>query len=194
MLTEELGERFEIARTSIKKWCVATPAQAPLDALDTILKAEHLTADAIASVTATLGASGARVVNGDMPNVNAAHLLALLAIDGELTFHSSHDAGRMRDPLVLAMRERVRLIPSEAIGLDRDAVVEVSTRDGRMFMHHARHVRGTPENAMDANEVTEKAADLLTPVLGKRTPQLIAALLRINTIADVRELRELLRA
>src|SRR6267142_6267139 len=37
-LVEKLGERYEIVRTSIKKWTVGSPIQAPLDALETMLK------------------------------------------------------------------------------------------------------------------------------------------------------------
>src|SRR5437764_3630931 len=37
-LVDRLGERYEIVRTSIKKWTVGSPIQAPLDALETILK------------------------------------------------------------------------------------------------------------------------------------------------------------
>ena len=38
MVVEKLGERYEIMRTNIKKWTVGSPIQAPLDALDTLLK------------------------------------------------------------------------------------------------------------------------------------------------------------
>src|SRR5580698_6054807 len=39
-LVEELGNRFEIGQTNIKKWTVGSPIQAPLDALQLILQ-EH---------------------------------------------------------------------------------------------------------------------------------------------------------
>ena len=37
-LIDKLGERFEVIRTNIKKWSVGSPIQAPLDALDTLIK------------------------------------------------------------------------------------------------------------------------------------------------------------
>ena len=37
-LVEKLGERYEIARTNIKKWTVGSPIQAPLDATYNIMK------------------------------------------------------------------------------------------------------------------------------------------------------------
>jgi 2-methylcitrate dehydratase PrpD len=41
MVVEELGRRFEVMRTDIKKWSVGAPIQAPLDALDTLIKRER---------------------------------------------------------------------------------------------------------------------------------------------------------
>lgn len=194
LAVEALGERFEVAHTSIKKWCVATPAQAPLDALATLMRDNALTHHDIAAITATVGATGAKVVTGTMPNVNAQHLLALLAADGSLTFHSSHDAARMHDPLVLDIRARVTIEPSEAMGLGRDAVVVVRTQDGRSLRHHARHVRGTPDNAMERREVVEKALDLMEPILAARSADLVEALLGIERVGDACDLAPLLQS
>src|SRR5260370_2522386 len=44
-LVEKLGERYEIARTNIKKWTVGSPIQAPLDALAGFFKQRSFTAD-----------------------------------------------------------------------------------------------------------------------------------------------------
>jgi len=38
MLTDKLGERYEIMRNAVKKWTVGLPIQAPLDALDNLIK------------------------------------------------------------------------------------------------------------------------------------------------------------
>ena len=38
MVIDKLGERYEISRTNIKKWTVGSPIQAPLDALEILLK------------------------------------------------------------------------------------------------------------------------------------------------------------
>ena len=37
-LIEKLGERYEVTRTNIKKWRVGSPIQAPLDAMEILLK------------------------------------------------------------------------------------------------------------------------------------------------------------
>jgi len=49
-LVEKLGERYEIARTNVKKWTVGSPIQAPLDALAGFFKQRSFTADDVRKV------------------------------------------------------------------------------------------------------------------------------------------------
>jgi 2-methylcitrate dehydratase PrpD len=51
-LVNGLGQQFEVANTDIKKWTVGTPIQAPLDALQSIMKGRPFKADDVRSVTA----------------------------------------------------------------------------------------------------------------------------------------------
>src|SRR3989442_2733062 len=45
-LARELGERFEILGTNIKKWSAGSPAQSPIDAVLHLMQTQRLTADA----------------------------------------------------------------------------------------------------------------------------------------------------
>ena len=45
MLVDKLGERYEITRTNVKKWTVGAPIQAPLDALENLLKKHRFEPD-----------------------------------------------------------------------------------------------------------------------------------------------------
>ena len=97
-LVEGLGERFEILSTNIKKWSVGSPAQSALDALTCLMESEKPAPDEIAAIQVHLPARSARTVdNAPMPDVNVQHLMAMLLVDGRLTFHSVHDRGRMQD-------------------------------------------------------------------------------------------------
>lgn len=195
MLVDALGTRFEIAETTIKKWCVATPAQAPLDGLKTLMDLHHVKPSEITRVTACISATSAKVVmDRDMPNVDVQHLLALLLIDGDLSFHSAHDADRMRDARVIDARRRVIISPSQAMDpRSRHAIVTVETRDGSKFEHHVTDVRGTPANPMSKSEVIAKVSGLVTPILGESTADnLIDAVLAIDTVENIQSLRSLL--
>ena len=191
VLVRGLGQEFDVAITTIKKWCVATPAQASLDGLYKIMREQDLSLDTIAEVIAEIPAYGARVVTGrTMPNVDVLHLLSVMLVDGKLTFASSHDIARMADPAVRMAAKRVRIVPSQEMEQNaREAFVTVVTTDGRRFREHVRHVRGTPMNPMEEAEVTAKARDLIEPVLGAaRTGRLIELVLAVESLKDVRDI------
>src|SRR6267378_2573642 len=62
-LVDRLGERFEVTRTDIKKWTVGSPIQAPLDALDNLLRRRPFEPDQVQRIVVRLATSGGAVVN-----------------------------------------------------------------------------------------------------------------------------------
>lgn len=198
LLTEGLGTRFEIMEASIKKWCVGSPIQAALDALEALIAENGLTPETVTRIEATMPDDRLPIVdNRDMPDVCLQHLLALLLADGRLDFASSHDRARMEDPAVLAVRRKIEVVPSAELTAARparQAIVAVETADGRHLSRRTRAVLGTPDNPMSEAQVEAKARDLLGPALGAaRADRLIAAVREIEGMADVRELRPLLQ-
>ena len=147
-LVQGLGEEYEILRTTVKKWCVGAPIQAPLDALTALMAGHALGPDDPVTLTVRLSEGRARFLAGArMLDVDCRHLLALTLVDGTLTFAAAHDEARTRDPAVAALRQRVRLVGDPALGTpEGPVVVEAATRDGRVLAHRvdAAAVRGTP--------------------------------------------------
>jgi len=198
-LVDGLGERFEIMQASIKKWCVGSPIQAALDSTVSLIAEHALCASDVAKVRAVMPDDRFVIVNNrDMPDVCLQHLVALTLVDGGLTFATSHDMERMKDPEILAMRAKIDAIPSAELTEARparQAIIEIDTQDGRTLIRRTRAVLGTPDNPMNAAQVEEKAGDLIAPILGEhRTNALIEALRGLSTISDVRDLRSLLTA
>jgi 2-methylcitrate dehydratase PrpD len=192
-----LGQASMIMEAAIKRWCVGSPVQAALDAVEVLRSESRFDAGDIAAVTIRLPSDGAQVVdNGPMPNVNCQHLAALALTDGDLTFESSHDHARMLDPKVQALKDRTTLVHDDAlVGArpPRQAIVELLLCDGRRLRHHARAVRGTPDNPMTWDEVAAKADDLMEPVLGSScSKDVIAAVADIETIGDAGNLARML--
>jgi 2-methylcitrate dehydratase PrpD len=188
----KLGD--EILGSNIKKWCVGSPVQAPLDSLEAL--APSLPApESIKQVTVEIQANEAFIVDGrDMPNISLQHLTALYICDRGLTFESAHDFPRMADPQVAALRARVKLIPSEELQRagGRQAIVTIETEDGKTLRHHTKAVRGTWGNPMPREEVNAKAYDLMAPLLGeKRTGALLDSLWKLETL-DAKALDDLL--
>lgn len=199
MLTQGLGTTYEIMNTNIKRWSVGSPIQAPLDSMELLLREHHLSAGEVDHVVVRISHQGADIVNNrEMPDICLQHLMGLMLVDGQVTFASSHDRGRMHDPDVRLMRQRIDLRGDDALERampSRQAIVEVTTRDGRVLRHHTKAVRGTAENPLTSDEVARKCLPLLVPVLGQQRAQsLVDAVWAIEELNDVRDLRPLLRA
>ncbi len=198
-LVRDLGLRYEIMNTNIKRWPVGSPIQAPLDSLRELMGKHSVHAGDIEKVVVRVAHQGANTVdNRDMPDISMQHMCAVMLIDGTVTFASSHDVKRMRDREVLALRRRIELSGDDALSAampSRQGIVEITLKDGRTLAHHTQAVRGTAENPMTRAEVDEKGYDLIAPVLGKaRARKLCDTVWRLEKLRDVRALRPLLRA
>jgi 2-methylcitrate dehydratase PrpD len=198
VLVDKLGERYEIARTNIKKWTVGSPIQAPLDALAGFFKQRSFSADDVRKVVVRVATDEANTVsNRDIPDICMEHMVAVMLLDKTVTFGSVHDKARMKDPNVLRQRAKIEVAADPRIDARRprrEAIVELTLNDGTQLTEWVRDVRGTAENPMTRVEVVDKARDLITPVLGPATcSALIDKLLTLETLHDIRELRPALQ-
>ena len=198
VLVHGLGATYEIMNTNIKRWSVGSPIQAPLDSLLDVIREHQIKAEEVEGLVVRVAHQGANTVdNRAMPDICVQHMCAIMLIDGNVTFASSHDQKRMRDRKVLALRARIELRGDDALSAvipSRQGIVEISLRDGRQFRHHTKAVRGTAENPMTRPEVDEKSYDLMAPVIGKtRARKLCDAVWKLEKIRDLRGLRPLLR-
>src|SRR5438132_2352810 len=197
-LTEQLGERYEITRTNIKKWPVGSPIQAALDAIETLRKQRPFHANEVQQVSVRLATDEAAIVNNrDIPDRSLQQMAAVMLMDKTVTFSSAHDKARMKDPATLREREKVKLIPDEQLERLmplRMAIVEVQLTDGTHLTQRVDNVRGTPKNPMTTEEIVAKAGDLIAPILGTaQCAKLIERVLNLGQVKDIRELRPLLQ-
>lgn len=192
LMIEQLGQRYEIARTNIKKWTVGSPIQAPLDAMSNIFAKNKIAADDVRSVVVRLAHTEARTVNNrEMPDISLQHMIAVMLIDKDASFKAAHDKGRMSDPAVLRQRAKVQLIEDEELEKlepSRQAIVEITMNDGRVLRDHVTAVRGTVDNPMPRSEIIRKARDLCEPIIGK--PQMDALVDKVFTLETLRSVRE----
>ena len=199
VLVSALGSNYEIMRTNIKRWSVGSPIQAPLDSLLELIRAHGIRARDVETVHVRVSHSGANTVdNREMPDICMQHMVAVMLLDGIVTFESAHDEKRMKDKSVLALRKRVDLKGDDelhALLPARHGIVELVLKDGRRLRHHTKAVRGTADNPMTRAEVDEKCFHLLEPVIGpKRARALCDTIWNIEALKDVRRLTPLLRA
>lgn len=199
ILGEELGRRYEVMNTNIKRWSVGSPIQAPLDALLDLIRTHSVSADDVDKVEVRVSITGANTTdNRHMPDICMQHMVACMLLDGIVTFETSHDEARMTDPKVLALRKKITLIGDPALQKvmpSRQGIVTLALKNGRKLRNHTKAVRGTAQNPMTRAEVDEKCFHLLAPILGKRRARrLVDTVWSLEEVKDVRSLRSLMRA
>jgi len=193
-----LGRDWEMLRASIKRWPVGGPIQGPLHVLRDMMQAHGFGADDLERLVVRMPDKELEIVSGrDMPDICVQHLLAVMLLDGGVTFASAHDYARMRDRRVLALRRRIECVGDPQLTDPQRrwrAVIDVRLKDGRELSHRTMAAKGMFENPLTAAEENEKALDLIAPVLGpRRAAALLDALWKFDTLSDVRSLRALYR-
>jgi 2-methylcitrate dehydratase PrpD len=196
MLIDQLGVRYEVMRTDVKKWTVGSPIQAPLDALDNLIRKYRFGPDDVKALAVRVGSREADVVNNrEIPDICLQHMIAVMLIDKTASFKAAHDEPRMHDPAILKQRAKVTLIRDDELEKllpKRVAIVEATLTDGRMLTERVDTVRGTTGNPMPRSEIIEKSRDLIVPVLGldkfQKLSDTIFGLENVKTIAELRPL------
>ena len=168
-----------------------------VDATLALLSKQSIPPEQIEKVIVRIPESGARTVNDrHMPDVNVQYMVAVILLEGKLSFEMAHDYERLQNPRVLALKEKVQLIGDkdmERSGHRFQGLVEITLKDGNTLREHVINCRGRPENPMSLEEVEKKAAWLLDPVLGKtNSDQVINAVRQIEFVSNVRDLTKLM--
>ena len=194
-LIEKLGERYEVMRTNIKMvGRLADPGAARRARAhgegQRVRRGGGAQGGGAARHPRSLGGRQSRD-----PDICLQHMVAIMLVDGTVSFAAAHDTARMREASVLAQRAKVELVPDAELDRRvREAKVTIVLADGRELSEHVRAVRGTADNPMPRAEVVGKCRDLMAPVLGAaQCHALIEAVLAIERVKDVRDLRPLLQ-
>jgi len=194
-----LGTDYEIMRAGIKRWPVGGPIQGPMHVLRDLIVQHGIKAANVEKIIARMPDKELEIVNNRAsPDISVQHLLAVMLVDGNVTFKSAHSFRRMRDPKVLAVRKRIEAVGDPTLtDVQRRwrCVMEVHLKDGRVLNHQTLAAKGSSENPLTPVEENEKALDLIVPILGrKKSAALLDALWNFDEIADVRALRKLYAA
>jgi 2-methylcitrate dehydratase PrpD len=198
-LTRDLGSEFEIMRGGIKRWPVGAPIQGPLHVLHELIREHRFGPDDVEKLVVHIPERELGVVNNrEMSDISLQYLLAVMLIDGTVSFKAAHDFTRMRDPRVRRLHPRIEPVgdPTLTDPLRRwRGIITVTLKDGRSFTGQTLAAKGTFQNPLTRAEVEEKSLDLLGPIMGRRRSNaLMSALFDIQRIRDVRALRKLYAA
>jgi 2-methylcitrate dehydratase PrpD len=198
-MVEGLGQQFYVSETAIKTFSAGYPCQSALDALLILRKQHGFVPAGIKSVQIRIPTDAVGIVgNSAMPDVNCQHLVAVALLKGAVSFIDSHDVPLMKDPEILALRQKIQLTGDASLmdpAAPRGAIISVTLTDGRQVEQHTRFPPGTKENALTTEAVGAKVRDLMAPVLGAtKTNRLIDQINNLEKLDDMRRLRSLLVA
>lgn len=191
-LVAELGDRYEVTLTNIKKYCTGFPIQGPLEGVLQLRDEAGFGPHDVEKIVVRMLESGARVVDDrEMPNISLQYLFAVGIIDGAVSFDAAHDVGRMADPVVASLKERISVVGDPQFPEGHyQSVVDVALKDGRSLSTRIDDFRGSVANPLTTAEVEQKARGLIEPVLGvERTESLIGAIRDLESLATIRQLR-----
>jgi len=121
------------------------------------------------------------------------YVVALCILDGKLEIETFTDA-KANDPQVQQALSKVHVIVDKTIPEPGPyCPVTVELTDGTRFAYTARIAKGHPENPMTENEVLDKFRSNAKSVISeKQAKELIATILKLETVDNVRALVNLL--
>lgn len=205
-LTRGLGERYEVARLSVKPYPCARDSHAAIDAARTLREMGVAPRD-IAQVT--VHASRAMINIGGKPWSQATgnpvveailsmpFAVAVMLLRGDL-FIGDFDRDAVLDPEVNALARRVTVVEDPAI--DPSALVPVTIEarlaNGEVRRARCERMRGSPEAMLSRDEFIAKfrrcAEYAVNPIAPTRVDDVIGHVLDLQDVDDVSALPRLL--
>ena len=169
VITAGLGERFELLSNMYKPYACGLVVHAAIDGCIEIRREHGLAPDAIEAVELTVSPLVLKLTGKTSPQsglegkFSVYHAVAAALVHGAAGEEQFSDAC-VRDPRVVALRDRVSAREDSAIGRT-EARVTIRTRDGRTFGRHVEHALGTLARPMSDADLEAKFRGLAREVL-----------------------------
>lgn len=181
LIINELGKKFEIDHSSLKKWSVGSPIQSMMDAVEYLLKNNDFDHKDIKELTIEIPSDRFHIINDrEIPSISAQHLIAVHLIKKTMGYEEAHDETLFNDPEVVNLRKKIKSISSDELAIarpERQSKLTIILNDGKKLFYHASSVRGTPDNPMNKDDITAKAKRLFSVFNNPKTDDLIDCIL-----------------
>jgi 2-methylcitrate dehydratase PrpD len=201
-VTEELGQRWEIARNYFRLRACCNPIYSALDALEDILADLRPDPASIERVEVATYRFAANMRESNPANYFAAkyslpHAAAALVLRGNAGYHAFTDDA-VRDPAIAAFRRRVtvREDPELSASVPRlkPARVTVTLTDGRQATRLRESARGDYQDPYGKGELRSKFRELAGVVLSSAAVTKLEALVdRLDEVPRLGDLVAVLR-
>jgi 2-methylcitrate dehydratase PrpD len=188
VITEGLGERFELLSNMYKPYACGLVVHAAIDGCIEICREHGLAPDAIEAVELTVSPLVLKLTGKTAPQsglegkFSVFHAVSAAIVHGAAGEAQFSDAC-VRDPRVVALRGRVSAREDSAIGRT-EARVTIRTLDGRTLARHVEHALGTLARPMSDADLEAKfrglAGELLPPAQVEETINLCWQIAALN--------------
>jgi 2-methylcitrate dehydratase PrpD len=189
VITDGLGERFELSSNMYKPYACGLVVHAAIDGCIQLRNEHRLSPDSIKSIELTVCPIVLELTANPRPNTglegkfsvyHAAAAAIVFGAAGEPQF--SNEA--VRDARVTALRERITVAPDAALR-KIEARITIGLADGRQLSKHVEHALGTLKRPMSDADLEEKFRALTEGVIApQKTDDLIKLCWNAATLDD----------
>jgi len=196
VITRDLGKRYEILSNMYKPYACGLVVHAAIDGCIELTREHGLAPEDIERVELTvsplvLELTGKRSPRSGLEGKFSVYHAAAVSIIHGAAGEAQFSDAVVRDPRVIALRERVSAAEDRAIGRTEARVV-MRLRDGRRLERHVAHALGTLERPMSDADLEAKFRGLVEGVLPeRRIGELIAACWSLESLEDSGEIARL---
>ena len=207
LVLKDLGEEYQVTRTSIKPHTCCRFNQGPIDCLLDLKRTYGIDPMDVAEVRVGVLSAGTKLVSD--PIEAKRHPKSVVDMQFSLPFGAAvalthgrasleeYQVGMPENTQVKHVMERVQCLTDPKLDAQFPqhfpAWAEVDTNDGRTLRSELIYPKGDPENPVTWNEMKEKFLLLSSPVIGpERQREIIAAVDSLDQMGDMRQFAALL--
>jgi 2-methylcitrate dehydratase PrpD len=192
-ITEGLGASFEIALNTYKPFACGIVIHPTIDSCIELRNAHGLTGEEIDRIDLrvdplVLELTGKRTPQRGLEGKFSVYHSAAVAVIHGRAGEAEYSDACVRDPRVIALRDRVHAVAEQGIRED-EAYVTITLKDGRVLARHVEHTIGSLARPMSEDQLEAKFRGLAEATLGKaRTDDLLALCRRADSLAAAGDL------
>jgi 2-methylcitrate dehydratase PrpD len=192
-LVEGLGERWELSNSAFKAFACGIVGQPLMDGVIRLRNAHNIKPEQVAEIEGHVYPFTIVPMWRKEPKTGLEgkfsiwHSVAVCLIDGTAGKIQYSDT-RVNDPLVVNMRERVKIITDEKLAA-HEARAIIRLVDGRTFEITVEHGLGTRENPLTDDDLRSKFLSLAGPAIGsERANKVLNTIDRLELLGDAGDL------
>ncbi len=192
-ITENLGSQYEIYRNSYKPFACGLVVHPVIDGCIQLRNENHLVADMIDRIDLgihpiVLELTSKRTPQTGLEGKFSVYYAAAIAIVAGRAGESQFTDAAVRDPVVVALRDRVETAVDASLAQDQ-ARVKIRLKDGRVLDRFVVHAVGSVENPMTDAQLDAKFTDLVAEILpadrARRLMELCRGAERLDDAGDI---------